>query len=407
MECQTEKLSGWISFRKLNKEPIYSNDFEIPAGEVVGKHAKRNILVAAGVWRHADARCVRHFMSYPIILGQLIPSDHLIFRWKDISDIECEITLAHHAPAKFRLGREEDNQFALEEMQKNHLDTLCLEFYPSPKRIIEEIDKITELRYLVLDSSFAPSIYQTISHLSHLRGLQLDRSERFFIRKRRKNGKQSLELTRDDDAIPEMIFDLAAVTELCKLENFEVLTLRNGITISDEALREIGTLKNLKALYLNLSNHEFADKRACIKTLSFLKTLDKLEVLNITTRHPFSRERLMIRDLALPPNLKYLQLEGRVHRPNAATLKPLVKLSAESGALVCRFKGKEAFRIAGDGTTPESRQQLVASLREMLIHLPPEDGAKIVGHGMVVTFAAPELAKLIEADLALKVIPKK
>jgi len=406
MEYQTEKLSGWISFRKLNKEPIYSNDFEIPAGEAVGKHAKRNILGTAGVWRHADARCVRHFMSYPIILGQLIPSDHLIFRWKEISDIECEITLATHTPEKFRLGREEDNQFALEEMRKNHLDTLCLEFYPSPKRIIEEIDNITELRYLALDSSFAPSIYQTIGHLSHLRGLQLDRCERFFIMKRRKNGKQSLELTRDDDAIPEMIFDRAAVTELCKLPNFEVLALRNFITITDDALAELGALKNLKALYLNLSNHEFADKRSCVKALSFLKTLDKLEVLNITTRHPFSRERLTLRDLALPPNLKYLELEGRVHRPNAASAKPLVKLSAEDEALVCRFKGEEVFRISGDGTTPESRQQLVASLREMLLHLPPDDGAKIAEHGIAVDFDDPEPAKLIESELAIKVAPR-
>lgn len=82
----------------------------------------------------------------------------------------------------------------------------------------------------------------------------------------------------------------------------------------------------------------------------------------------------------------------------------LVKLSAEDVALVCRFKGKEALRIAGDGTTPESRQQLVAALREMLIHLPPEDGAKIVEQGMVVTFDAPDLAKLIETELAIKVV---
>ena len=405
MEWQTEKLSGWISFRKLNGEPIYSNDFEIPASEAVGKHAKRNILGAAEVWRSADARCVRHFVSYPIVLGQLIPSDHLIFRWKDISGIECEITLDACAPAKFRLEREEDSQLALEEMRKNHLDTLCLEFYPSPERIIEEIDKITELRYLALDSSFAPSIFQTIGHLSHLRGLQLDRRERFFINKRRKNGKQSLELTLDEDAFPEMIFDRAAVTELGKLENFEVLALRNFITITDDALAELGALKNLKALYLNLSSHEFADKSACVEALSFLKKLDKLEYLNITTRHPFSRERLMRRDLELPPHLKYLVLEGRVYHPNAA--QPRASLAREDGALVCRFKGKEAFRVAGDGTAPESRQQLIAALREMLIHLPSDDGAKIVEHGIVVDFDASDLARLIETELAIKVIPKR
>ena len=217
-----------------------------------------------------------------------------------------------------------------------------------------------------------------------------------------------MELTLDEDAFPEMIFDRAAVTELCKLENFEVLALRNGINISDDALREIGTLKNLKALYLNLSSHEFADKSACVEALSFLKKLDKLEYLNITTRHPFSPDRLTHRDLELPPSLKYLELEGKVHRFHSApVVKPLVKLSAEDGELVCRFKGKEAFRIAGDGATPESRQQLIAALREMSLKLPPEDGAKIVEHGIAVDFDAPDLAKLIETELAIKVIPKK
>ena len=92
--------------------------------------------------------------------------------------------------------------------------------------------------------------------------------------------------------------------------------------------------------------------------------------------------------------------------PDIATSKPLVKLSAEDGVLVCRFKGEE-FRIAGDGTTPESRQQLVAALREMLTKLPPEDGAKIVEHGIIVTFDAPDLAKLIEAEVAIKVVREK
>ena len=111
-----------------------------------------------------------------------------------------------------------------------------------------------------------------------------------------------------------MIFDCAAVAELCNLQNFEVLSLRNHIIISDDALREIGTLKNLKALYLNLSNHEFADKSARVAALSFLKKLDKLEVLHISTRYPYSRDRLRLRDLELPPCLKYLELEGKVHR---------------------------------------------------------------------------------------------
>ena len=94
------------------------------------------------------------------------------------------------------------------------------------------------------------------------------------------------------------------------------------------------------------------------------------------------------------------------HTSAAASVEPLVKLSAEDGALFCRFKGKETFRVAGDGTTPESRQQLVAALREMLLKLPPEDGAKIGEHGIALDFDAPELAKLIETELAIKVAPR-
>ena len=102
-----------------------------------------------------------------------------------------------------------------------------------------------------------------------------------------------------------------------------------------------------------------------------------------------------------------VQRENQLLRFHTATVKPLVKLSAENGALVGRLKGKEAFRIAGDGATPESRQQLLATLREMLLKLPPKDGANIVEHGIAVDFDAPDLAKLIETELAIKVIPKK
>ena len=84
--------------------------------------------------------------------------------------------------------------------------------------------------------------------------------------------------------------------------------------------------------------------------------------------------------------------------------KNCLVLAREAGALVCRFKGKEAFRIAGDGTTPESRQQLVAALREMLIHLPPEDAARIAANGIAIAFDAPELAQSLREELMLQVV---
>ena len=316
MEWETEKLIGWVDFRKLDGESICNmRDFEISASEAVGKYAKYNILDAAGVHPRVKTRCVRHFVSYPIVSARLVPSERLIFQWQDVSGLQCVINLKpDFTPAKFVLERKEDSQLALDELRTKHLDTLRLDFYPSPGRIIDAAGGVTELRYLELRSSFDASTFSAIGRLPHLRGLQLDRRERSFLKKIVKNGKRSLEFIRDDDAIPEMIFDCAAVAELRKLQNFEVLSLRNHITISDNALREIGTLKNLKALYLNLSNHEFADKSARVASLSFLKKLDKLEVLNISTRYPFSRDRLRLRDLELPPSLKYLELEGKVHR---------------------------------------------------------------------------------------------
>ena len=80
-------------------------------------------------------------------------------------------------------------------------------------------------------------------------------------------------------------------------------------------------------------------------------------------------------------------------------------LSREAGALVGRFKGKEVIRVPGDGATPKNRRQLVSALREMLIHLPPEDGAQIAAHGIALAFDAPALAQSLREELMLKVVP--
>ena len=139
MEWQTEKLSGWVDFRKLNGESICNlREFEIPASEAVGKYAKYNILDAAGVHPRVKIRCVRQFMSYPIVLARLVPSEHLIFQWQDVSGLQCVINLQpDFTPVKFVLERKEDSQLALDELRTKHLDTLRLDFYPSPGRIID------------------------------------------------------------------------------------------------------------------------------------------------------------------------------------------------------------------------------------------------------------------------------
>ena len=78
MEWETENLKGRVDFRAPDGLSIYSKQFEIPSSHAVGKYAKYNILHAAGV--HPYAKCVRHFMSYPIVWARLIPSEHLIFQ---------------------------------------------------------------------------------------------------------------------------------------------------------------------------------------------------------------------------------------------------------------------------------------------------------------------------------------
>ena len=104
--------------------------------------------------------------------------------------------------------------------------------------------------------------------------------------------------------------------------------------------------------------------------------------------------------------MEWQEITGRLGsaNDNPTARGQLARLTVEAGSVVCRFKGEEVFRIAGDGTTPESRQQLVASLREMLLHLRPEDGAEIVEQGISVCFDEPDLAKLIETELAIKVV---
>ena len=86
--------------------------------------------------------------------------------------------------------------------------------------------------------------------------------------------------------------------------------------------------------------------------------------------------------------------------------KNCLVVAREAGALVGRFKGKEVIRVPGDGAAPETRRQLVSALRDMLIHLPPEDGAQIAAHGIALAFDAPALAQSLQEELMLQVVPR-
>ena len=316
MEWQTEKLRGWVDFRKLNGESICNlKEFEIPASEAVGKYAKYNILDAAGVSPQANIRCVRRFVTHSILLARVMAQEHFVFRWQDIAEIQCEIGLSPSSARAQELNStcENDLRGTLKALQQDRNDALFLgSRIHSPTRIIEAAGRVTELHRLRLESC-DDSIFPAIGRLRQLRGLELENPTKFHVERIKNNGEQIKQVIEDEKQ-NVIIFDAAAAGELRKLEHLEVLSLRNGITITDDAFQEIGTLKNLKALYLNLSNHEFADKSACIATLSFLKKLDKLKVLNITTRHPFSRDRLRVRNLELPPSLRYLEINRHVCR---------------------------------------------------------------------------------------------
>ena len=87
--------------------------------------------------------------------------------------------------------------------------------------------------------------------------------------------------------------------------------------------------------------------------------------------------------------------------------KPLLRLVAGTDHITCLVFDKIAFHVEGDRSEAETLRKVVFALREMLIHLPPEDGAKIVERGIAVCFDAPDLVKLIETELAMKVVSGK
>ena len=303
-------------FIKKNDGPsIYYRFFEMSAAEATGPDAQRKILDAAGVSPQANIRCVRRFVTHSILLARVMAQEHFVFRWQDIAEIQCEIGLSPSSARAQELNStcEDDLQGMLKALQQDRNDALFLgSRIHSPTRIIEAAGRVTELHRLRLESCDDPT-FPAIGRLRQLRGLELENPKKFHVERIKYNGEQIKQVVEDEKQ-NVIIFDAAAAEELRKLEHLEVLSLRNGITITDDAFQEIGRLKNLKALRLNLSNHEFADKNACIAALSFLKKLDRLEYAEIVNPFARSRARLTLRDLELPPSLRYLEINGHVCR---------------------------------------------------------------------------------------------
>ena len=116
------------------------------------------------------------------------------------------------------------------------------------------------------------------------------------------------------------VLDSAAVEELCKLTNLESLMTGVGFLVSIDAVRELGKLKNLRALHLELWGNcriEHERRAVLVSALSSLRSLEKLEFLVLNTS-----PRLSPRELALPPNLKFLEINDHVFRLPITPAKP-------------------------------------------------------------------------------------
>ena len=303
MEWKTENLSGCLVITKDGEHvTVYQHQFEMPAHNAIGPDAKRNILKAAEC-DYPDIPCTKHSRSY-YISSRIEPHEQFCFRRQAFPGIGYSITLKNDLPASYIAFWPDDGcvenpkEFPdfLKQMTENQYDDLALSFCALPE-LLPEINRVAQLRHLTLmECSFGNNeeVFQEIGRMEQLRGLCLH------------------------GALCGLL-DTAAVEELCKLKNFETLCVRTGFPISVDAVRELGKLKNLRALQLALWGNcriEHERHAALVSALSSLRSLENLEFLVLDTR-----PRLSPCDLELPPRLKYLELDGNVHRPHPALKK--------------------------------------------------------------------------------------
>ena len=89
-------------------------------------------------------------------------------------------------------------------------------------------------------------------------------------------------------------------------------------------------------------------------------------------------------------------------RPND-TKTPLL-VSMEDREIVVRYKGVEMFRAGKNEPKTEMQQELIAALREILVHIPPEECSDVIDNGIAIDFSDPELEKLIQDETAMKTV---
>ena len=296
MEWETEKLEGYLTITKVG-EPgtVYRQRFSIPAAEAAGPDARRNILRCTGC-DYPDIRCTKHSRTYGIS-SRIEPHERFCFRRLAFSGLEYRIALKDDYsasditfwPVDGCVEHPEEFPDFLKKMTDNRHDGLTLSFCALPE-LLPKINRVAQLRHLTLMESYFGNneeVFREIGRMAQLRGLCL-------------HGAMC------------GVLETAAVGELCKLKNFETLCVHTAFPISVDAVRELEKLSNLRALHLELWGNcriEQERRAALVSALSSLRSLEKLEFLVLNTS-----PRLSVRELALPPSLKYLAVNGHVCR---------------------------------------------------------------------------------------------
>ena len=84
--------------------------------------------------------------------------------------------------------------------------------------------------------------------------------------------------------------------------------------------------------------------------------------------------------------------------------KTLLLVSMENREIVVRYKGEEMFRAGQNEAKPEMQRELIEVLREILVHIPPEECSNVIDNGIAIDFSDPELEKLIQDETAMKTV---
>ena len=301
MEWQTEKLEGYLTITKDDAPvTVHRQRFYIPASEAAGPDARRNILRRAGC-DYPDIRYVKHSRTC-YLTSRIEMHEQFCFRRPDLPDFDYDILLGDDYSAS-RIAYGSDFGYPsnfpdfLKRLEENRYDDLVLRFC-MPHELLPAINKATRINYLTLFECVGAKervLSREISRMEELRGLCLR-------------------------GLGAGVLDSVAVEEFSKLKQLESLMVGIGFPVSADALPKLGALKNLKALQLDFfGNCEIEPMRrnALAAALSSLRSLEKLEIL-ILKLSP----RLSPHELALPPNLKYLEINNHVFRLPITPAKP-------------------------------------------------------------------------------------